>query len=57
LFKSKVNGKTYWIGNLTGTNSEASFPCYPLVIGEVDLSNFGLIKKTVVEIDTQLPLD
>lgn len=57
LFKSKINGKTYWIGNLTDTNPEASFPRYPLVIGEVDLSNFGLIKKTVEEIDTRLPLD
>lgn len=57
LFTSKVNGKTYWIGNLTKTNPQASFPRYPLVIGEVDLANFGLIKETVVEIDNRLLLD
>lgn len=53
LFTSRTNGKTYWIGNLTETNPRGSFPRYPLVIGEVDLSDFGLIKETVVEIDTR----
>lgn len=57
LFKSKVNGKTYWIGNLQHENPRASIPRYPLVIGEVDLDNFGIIKETVVEIDTRQPQD
>jgi hypothetical protein len=57
LFKSKVNGKTYWIGNLQSTNPRASFPRYPLVIAEVDLTNFGLIKETAVEIDTKHEAD
>lgn len=57
LFKSKVNGKTYWIGNLQHENPRASIPRYPLVIGEVDLDNFGIVKETVVEIDTRQPQD
>lgn len=57
LFRSRVNGKVYWIGNLTKTNPQASFPRYPLVIGEVNLSQFGLIRKSVVEIDTRHSLD
>lgn len=51
LFKSRTNGKTYWIGNLNTVNPAASHPRYPLVIGEVDLDNFGLIEDSVVEID------
>ncbi|MFA5649887.1 MAG: sialidase family protein [Proteiniphilum sp.] len=57
LIKSRVNGKTYWIGNLQHENPRASIPRYPLVIGEVDLDNFGVIKETVVEIDTRQPED
>lgn len=57
LFKSKANGKTYWIGNLQHANPRASIPRHPLVIGEVDLDNFGIIKGTVIEIDTRQPQD
>lgn len=57
LFKSRVNGKTYWLGNLQHENPRASIPRYPLVIGEVDMDNFGVIKETVVEIDTRQPKD
>lgn len=57
LFKSKANGKTYWIGNLQHENPQASIPRYPLVIGEVDLDNFGIKKEAVVEIDTRQPQD
>lgn len=53
LFKSRVNGKTYWLGNLQHENPRASIPRYPLVIGEVDLENFGIIKESIVEIDTR----
>ncbi|WP_332456348.1 IPT/TIG domain-containing protein [Petrimonas sp.] len=57
LFKSKINGKTYWIGNLQQENTKGNFPRYPLVIGEVDLDNFGVIKETVIEMDTRQPQD
>lgn len=57
LLKSRVNGKTYWLGNLQHENPRASIPRYPLVIGEVDLDNFGIIKESVVEIDTRQPED
>jgi len=57
LIKSRVNGKTYWIGNLQHENPRASIPRYPLAIGEIDLDNFGVIKETVIEIDTRQPED
>ena len=49
LFKSRITGKTYWIGNLNTVNPQASHPRYPLVIGEVDLDHFGLIETSVIE--------
>ncbi|HEY4194135.1 MAG TPA: hypothetical protein VGM63_01265, partial [Mucilaginibacter sp.] len=55
LIKSRKDGRVYWIGNLTETNPNGSFPRFPLVIGEVDLNNFGLIKHTVTLIDTRHP--
>ncbi len=55
LFKSRKSGRVYWIGNINETNPIGSHPRYPLVIGEVDLENFGLIKNTVINIDTRYP--
>src|SRR5690606_7813095 len=55
LFKSKTTGKTYWIGNLNKENPRASFPRYPLVIGEVDLDRFGVKRHSVTTIDTCRP--
>lgn len=55
LFKSRKSKRVYWIGNLTPANPDASFPRYPLVIGEIDLKSFGLIKHSVIEIDTRHP--
>ena len=55
LFKSRTTGKTYWIGNLNSKNPQASFPRYPLVIGEVDLNRFGVKKETISVIDTYHP--
>ena len=52
LFTSTTTGKTYWIGNLNTKNPKASFPRYPLVIGEIDLDRFGVKRKTVSVIDT-----
>jgi len=55
LFKSRKTGRVYWIGNLTPTNPEGSYPRFPLVIGEVDLENFGLIRESVKILDTRHP--
>jgi len=55
LFKSGKTGRVYWIGNLNETNPSGSHPRYPLAIGEVDLENFGLIRETVINIDTRHP--
>ncbi len=55
LFKSRKNGRVYWLGNLNETNPKGSYPRYPLAIGEVDLDNFGLIRNTVTIIDTRNP--
>lgn len=53
LFRSATTGKTYWIGNLQKENPKASAPRYPLVMGEMDLKVFGLIRDTVIRIDTR----
>lgn len=55
LFKSRKNGRVYWIGNLNETNPSGSHPRYPLTIGEIDLENFGLIRETVINTDTRHP--
>ena len=49
------NGRTYWIGNLSKTNCRANHPRWPLVIGEVDPKTYGLIRETVLVIDTKQP--
>ena len=54
LFKSRATGKTYWVGNLQKENPKASAPRYPLVIGEMDPDAFGLVRDTVIRIDTRL---
>ncbi|RIJ46493.1 exo-alpha-sialidase [Maribellus luteus] len=53
LFRSRKSGRVYWVGNITETNPQASHPRYPLVIAEVNTENFGLIKESVVMIDTR----
>jgi len=55
LLKSQKSGRVYWIGNISETNPNGSYPRFPLAIGEVDLENFGLIKSTVINIDTRYP--
>jgi hypothetical protein len=47
------NGRLYWIGNITPENPKGNRPRYPLVIGEVDLSNGLLRKDTVRVVDTK----
>lgn len=51
LFRSGKSGKLYWIGNALSVNSNGNNPRNPLVIGQVDEVNFGLVKDSVVEID------
>jgi len=53
IFKSRKTGRVYWIGNLNETNPSGSHPRYPLAIGQIDLENFGLIRETVINIDTR----
>ncbi|GAA5221500.1 hypothetical protein GCM10025777_21300 [Membranihabitans marinus] len=55
IFRSRINGRLYWIGNLVNSNPESNYPRFPLVIGEVNEKNFGLIKETVLQIDTRNP--
>jgi hypothetical protein len=55
LIKSRKTGRVYWIGNLNETNPKGSHPRYPLAMGEVDLENFGLIRDTVIKMDTRHP--
>lgn len=49
------NGRIYWIGNLSQENCRANHPRWPLVIGEVDPKTCGLIRDTVLLIDTKQP--
>ena len=49
------NGRVYWIGNLSESNCRANHPRWPLVIGEVDPKTYGLIRKSVLVIDTKQP--
>ena len=46
------SGDTYWIGNIIPTNSQDNSPRYPLVIAKVDPTTHGLIKSSVLTIDT-----
>lgn len=55
LIKSQKTGRVYWIGDLNETNPKGSHPRYPLAIGEVDLENFGLIRESVIKLDTRHP--
>lgn len=54
FFRSRKNGKLYWIGNITDpTKTEGNYPRYPLQIAEVD-EEWGVVKKdTVTVIDTR----
>ena len=49
------NGRIYWIGNLSKDNCKANHPRWPLVIGEVDPETYGLIRETVLVVDTKKP--
>ncbi|MBC8874600.1 MAG: exo-alpha-sialidase [Planctomycetes bacterium] len=49
------NGRIYWIGNLSQGNCRANHPRWPLVIGQVDPKTYGLIRESVLVIDTKQP--
>lgn len=55
LFRARHTGTLYWIGNLSKRNPDGNHPRNPLVIGQVDEKQFGLIKSTVLEIDQYHP--
>lgn len=49
------NGRVYWIGNLSPQNCRANHPRWPLVIGQVAPETLGLMRETVITIDTKQP--
>jgi len=49
------SGKIFWVGNISPNNPRANHPRWPLVMGQVDPETLGLMKGTVITIDTKLP--
>jgi hypothetical protein len=49
------NGHYYWLGNINPANSTNNSPRYPLVIGQVDTVNFGLVKDSLFTVDDCAP--
>lgn len=49
------NGSIFWLGNLSEENCCANNPRWPLVIGQVDPETHGLIRESVLVIDTKQP--
>jgi hypothetical protein len=49
------SGRIFWIGNITPENADGNSPRYPLVISEVDPASLGLVKSSVLELDTRQP--
>lgn len=47
------SGRIFWVGNLSQSNCRANHPRWPLVIGEVDPDAPGLIRETILEIDSK----
>lgn len=54
MFRSELNGKLYWVGNITDpTKTSSNYPRWPLQIVEVD-EEWGVAKKdTLTIIDTR----
>ena len=57
LFRSKIDGTLYWIGNLCidGERPNGNFPRSPLVIAEVDESIPAIRRNTIFVIDRCAP--
>ena len=53
--RNSKDGKLYWIGNICPENPTGNEPRYPLVAGQVDEDNFGIVKNTVQVIDSRDP--
>jgi hypothetical protein len=49
------SGRVFWFGNIRPDNPNGNLPRYPLVAGEVDPRSLGLIKSSLLEIDTRKP--
>jgi hypothetical protein len=48
-------GRIFWFGNITPQNPNGNLPRYPLVVAEVDPATLGIIKSSILEIDTRKP--
>lgn len=55
FFRSVVNGKAYWFGNITGPEAYGYSPRYPLVMAEVDEEKGFLKKETYTLVEDRDP--
>lgn len=53
FFRSRKNGRLYWIGNISDDPPRGNDPRYPLVIGVIDEERMGLIEESIEVIDTR----
>lgn len=53
--RHSVNGKLYWLGNITPCIPEGNRPRYPLCIAEFNEEKRCLIKESVMKVDDRLP--
>jgi hypothetical protein len=55
MLRHSVNGRLYWLGNISATPPEGNSPRYPLVIAEVDETRAALRRATVTALDDRQP--
>mgnify|MGYP002345621410 CR=1 FL=1 len=55
--RSSVNGKLYWIGNISSSPVKGNGPRYPLYIVEIDEDSHSFIKETLTTIDDRNPAE
>ncbi len=53
--RSSLNGRLFWIGNISDKPVEGNSPRYPLVIAEIDEENICFKKNTLTVIDDRDP--
>ncbi|MFN0075650.1 MAG: sialidase family protein [Prosthecobacter sp.] len=51
------NGRVFWVGNISPTNSSGNDPRFPLMMGEVNPKTLMLIRSSVIELDSRHPED
>lgn len=51
------NGRYFWIGNISPSNSQGNAPRWPLVMGEIDPGSMMLAEDSIITIDTRGPDD